>query len=555
MFKLYNLSHKFLFFIVVIHTLSSCASGAGKQLEGGAKDLVAPKPDSLRSTRNFQTNFTKQAINLVFNEWVVLENANAQVSVSPPLEKKPTVKLNGKTVVFQFDKDEKLRENATYSINFGESVKDLTEGNKAALRFVFSTGAVIDSLKFAGKVVDAFTQEPVENALFMLYDNFSDSVVRKERPFYFAKTNKQGFCEIENVRQGTFKAFALVDTDLNFKYSTPNEKIGFLKEKVVVTNKDLKDTLNNNAVTILLSETRKKMQLLDKTSGSYGQVKLIFSQNPKDISLTWQDKKQRILKEIDGDTLRVWYDNTVAESWKIFVLDKDTVTVKSLSREDFFKKNKLNLMGVVSTGGRGKAIASENTATVIANKKHELKFNLPIVKIDTSKIILREDSSLISLKINALSDSMSRRKVNISHKWQDNKKYNLLLLPGAITDFYGNTNDSIKQKISIAKVKDFGDINVVLTKLDSKNDYIVQVLDQSNVMIAEKIVKKSANSKLNFATLSPTKYKIRIITDENKNGRWDGCDYDNQLFPETVLIKELEDLKANWELETEVEIK
>jgi hypothetical protein len=296
------------------------------------------------------------------------------------------------------------------------------------------------------------------------------------------------------------------------------------------------------------------MQLLDKISSNYGQTKLLFSQKPKETSITWQDNKQRILKEIDGDTLRVWYDNTVAEPWKIFALDKDTITVKSLSREDFFKKNKLNLMGAPSVGGRGKAIAVENSVSVIANKAHELKFNFPIVKIDTSKIILREDSTTISLKINAKSDSTNSRKAIFAYPWKDDKKYNLLLLPGAITDFYGNVNDSIKQKINIAKVKDFGDINVSLTQLDLKNDYIVQLLDQSNVMIIEKIIKKSAKNKVVFNTLSPAKYKIRIITDENKNGRWDGCDYDNQLFPEAVLIKELDDLKANWELETEIEM-
>jgi len=103
-----------------------------------------------------------------------------------------------------------LRENATYTINFGEAVQDLTEGNAVPdMRFVFSTGDQIDSLELSGTVMDALTRAPAKDVYVMLYENTADTVVRTERPFYFGKTNDQGTYKIQNLRAGTFKIFAL----------------------------------------------------------------------------------------------------------------------------------------------------------------------------------------------------------------------------------------------------------------------------------------------------------------------------------------------------------
>jgi hypothetical protein len=65
----------YLFFIVLF--LAACANKV--PLQGGSKDEIAPKPDSLRSTPSFQTNFQKQPIELTFNEWVILDNAETQI--------------------------------------------------------------------------------------------------------------------------------------------------------------------------------------------------------------------------------------------------------------------------------------------------------------------------------------------------------------------------------------------------------------------------------------------------------------------------------------------
>ncbi len=536
---------KFRYFFVFscIFLLGCAVQGA---LDGGAVDKQAPKIDSLKSSPNFVTKFEKKAIKLTFDEWIVLENPQNQVVVSPPLSEKIDLKLNGKTVEFNFGKNEILRPNATYTINFGESIKDLTAGNKAEIRYVFSTGDVIDSLKIKAQIINSFTREPMENVLFMLYDKLEDSVVVKERPFYFSKSDKIGFCEIQNVRKGIFKAFALEDGNINYKYDLAAEKIGFLTQNI-----DSQDSTKGKIYTIEISETPKKLQLLDKITSTYGQAKLIFSQEAKNINVTWEDKNQRILRENDGDTLRIWYDNKTPDAWKIFVL-KDTVKLKNLSREDFLKKSKLQLSNNVKSS-RGNKFSTESTS-VIPGKPFTNNWNFPIVKIDTSKIKCVEDSTKKILPISATIDSLSARKINFKAKWTEGKNYTLTFLPGAVIDFFEQKNDTLREKLWTEKRKDYGDLTVNYVNFQAKSQYLVQLATESGALIEEKKVRNSEKGKVVFNVLSPIKYKVRIVTDNNKNGKWDGSDYFKNTQAEPIFIKVLEELKPNWELETDIDI-
>ena len=217
-------------------TLLLCACARQGTPTGGPKDTTPPKVDTITSTRNFSTRFSGRRIELVFDEWVTLSDVGAQVVVSPTLPKRPEVKLKGKKVIVELPEEDTLRPNTTYTINFGTAVKDLHEGNPAEnLRFVFSTGDYLDSLTVSGFVFDAFSGEPVDKISVMLYETRADSAVRKERPYYFARTNKTGQFSIQNVRPGNFKVAAIDDTSGDLKWDGQNERIGFPDAMLSVT--------------------------------------------------------------------------------------------------------------------------------------------------------------------------------------------------------------------------------------------------------------------------------------------------------------------------------
>ena len=72
---------------------------------------------------DFHPDQTKKSIELYFNEWIKVENAQKQIVVSPPLQHSPTIVPKGKGVTITLDPREKLLANTTYTINFYKAIK------------------------------------------------------------------------------------------------------------------------------------------------------------------------------------------------------------------------------------------------------------------------------------------------------------------------------------------------------------------------------------------------------------------------------------------------
>ena len=50
------------------------------------------------------------------------------------------------------------------------------------------------------------------------------------------------------------------------------------------------------------------------------------------------------------------------------------------------------------------------------------------------------------------------------------------------------------------------------------------------------------------------KYKLKVIEDTNVNRRWDTGNYDTKSQPERIFWKKIEGLRADWEVESELDI-
>lgn len=292
------ISRKFIFAAFAACSLFACARQGSPT--GGPKDTDPPKVDTTSSTRNFSTRFSERRIELAFNEWVTLSDVGTQVVISPPLAKRPEITLKGKKVIVELDEKDTLRDNTTYTINFGTAVKDLHEGNPAKdLRFVFSTGDFLDSLTIRGIVSDAFTGEPIDNVSVMLYDNLSDSVVRKEKPYYFARTDKSGQYNIQNVRAGAFKVAAIEDASGDLKWDGQNERIGF-PDSLLHLNDSTSGLLN-----FRLFRSQPKFRLFDSKTLRYGLVKLAFTATPDTVTVRTETPDVRFLTKHVHDTLLI----------------------------------------------------------------------------------------------------------------------------------------------------------------------------------------------------------------------------------------------------------
>ena len=110
---------------------------------GGPKDLDSP---ILINTvpENKVLNFEGSEIVLEFDEYIKEENLLTQLMITPNLSDPYKYQINRNQIKLSFE--EPFDSATTYTFNFREGIKDITEGNVPPnLKFVFSTGTFLDS--------------------------------------------------------------------------------------------------------------------------------------------------------------------------------------------------------------------------------------------------------------------------------------------------------------------------------------------------------------------------------------------------------------------------
>ena len=222
---------KYLFLCIGLLLTALCAQRCANAVAptGGPKDNTPPRVVEAVPV-NQSVNFSGKKIEITFDEYITLENANQNVLISPPLSEKPDIKLKNKTVVVKFK--ETLAPNTTYTINFGSSIKDLHEGNQFKdYVYSFSTGDHIDTLSIAGKVLSADDKKPVGDVYVSLYaanqENL-DSLPLTTKPNYITKTDKEGNFRLAGLADNKYLVFALKDLNSNLYFDLPNEEVAFL---------------------------------------------------------------------------------------------------------------------------------------------------------------------------------------------------------------------------------------------------------------------------------------------------------------------------------------
>jgi hypothetical protein len=529
-----NPLHRYILYILFISFWGiQCAQPAPPQ--GGPKDEQPPVIDTEKSLENYQTNFTIQDIEIYFNEYIDVRDVFKQVIVSPPLDNLPKVTAKLKRLKFEFPEGQELKENTTYTINFGSSIRDFTEGNTLKdFRFVFSTGDFIDSLEMSGSVVNAFDGNDEEGVVVMLYDNFNDSIVYQEKPYYFATTDKNGKFEFQNLRSDTFKIFALKDGNLNYIYDAETESIGFLDDKIIVNDSSV------NQLELELFLPIQKTKILQRNVGNYGIASTLFNKPPKEITYELIGDVDQHYSRIDKDSLILYYQLPGNNSAKMVVKEGsdiiDTLNLNSRGRQKFLDNASLIL------GGSNLSKA----ASLPANLELELNLNHPVLDVVDSLFILKDTSGLIQpLKIEI--DSVEKRQIRVKADWKKGDEYSLQILPQGIVDYFGLTHDTINTKIRIKDELVYGKIILTVDSLDIRYNYILE-LKMDKKWVGEEIIVKDSVQILTFDKQEPGSYSVRIIEDRNSNGRWDPGDYLKKEQSEQIFSKNIGDLRENWEM-------
>ena len=516
-------------FILLALTVIGCAKRG--YITGGLKDTIAPV---LKTSfpKNLSVNFKGKEINLTFDEYVKLKNLNKQLIISPPLKYNPEVSPLTPSKIINIKIKDTLQENTTYSFNFGQSIEDNNEGNPYnQFKYIFSTGNYIDSLKVGGTIKDALNKKEDSFVSVMLYevnDKFNDSVIYKTVPRYITNTlDSLKTFKIENVKAGKYLLIAMKDANSNNKFNPKDDKIGFRKQLVTIPNDSLFDLKLFKEV--LAFKTVKPFQ----TTGN--KLILGYEGNPKNMKVVLK-KGNEIIPTIvtqfpSKDSVQVWYKPIKADSLNLAVANENynkSYTFKKTEQ----KKDTLSFSPKSSLG-----LSKLDQFTIYSTR--------PLVKFDESKIkVIDKDS--VNVKFTTSYDIYKQELIFDIPK-EPLQSYKFQLLPGALTDYLGQKNDTLSYKVNTRNTTDYGNLRVNLSNVKQFPVIVQLTNDRGDVVTSEFLDKVNF---VDFMFLEPAKYTLRVIYDANGNKEWDSGNFLERRQPEEVIYfpKEI-DVRSNWDVD------
>ena len=203
---------------------------------GGPKDSLPPYLIAARPIDSATNVFPKEIL-VGFNEYITSTSIQENLIISPTLKNIPLIDARLNTIKIRIT--DTLLNNTTYSIQFGNAIKDVNEGNILKnFTYVFSTGASLDTGKINGKVILAENGRVDSSLLVILQPAEKDSAIFKERPNYYTKLNGKGEFGFNFLPKGAYNIFVLPN-DYSKKYDDSTKLFAFLDSAIrIETTKD-----------------------------------------------------------------------------------------------------------------------------------------------------------------------------------------------------------------------------------------------------------------------------------------------------------------------------
>jgi hypothetical protein len=523
-------------FLCVFLLASACATV--EKPDGGPKDTTPPKAIAA-SPADSTVCFNNNRIVIEFNEFVKLNSPTNQVLINPFPKEKPELTVQGKKVRI-FLKDS-LIPNTTYHIFFGNAIQDITENNSASgLEYVFSTGHVLDSCTLKGFAGDAFTNKFTDKAWVMLYKNLSE--FRDTMPIYIAHVNNIGAYTFRNLAPGTYYICALEDNNSNFKFDLPDENIAFLNKPIVLSPENHSvDSVNM----YLFAEQPKDQKHLKTEMTHYHTVRSSFRLPMNNPEITILNKA--------GNTSYNW--NREKDTVLFYIKGKDADSLKYIIRDGQFcdtLAQGLNIKGRVKNFATdtilkiGSSAVSEKFA---AGDKFFIIGTVPLESWDTSKIICSVNKDTVPAVFKKDDETGNRWKLNYEIKPGDNCI--LIINKGAVTDIFGFKNDSTRFSFRMVPADELGTMEISLMNLPGKPLLFSATGKEKNYSL----VVEPEDETIAIENIFPGEYELKIVVDENEDGKWTPGEFSKQLQPEKVftlprpvLVKKGFESKVSWNL-------
>lgn len=520
------------FCIIIFMCFAFYGCGTQGSLVGGPKDSIPPTVIKMLP-KNYTTNFKEDKIEIEFDEFFKIENQAKEFSVSPEFEIQPTLKVKKKILEISFQ--DSLEKNTTYTLNFGKSIADINESNHIKnFTYVFSTGPKLDSLSLSGKVTNAKSGLAEIEAVVMIYALNRDTVFGKKKASIYTTTDSSGNYRLNNLREDTYRIYAIKEQNGDKIYQQATDEVGFLKDSIVLnankTNVDLQVFKEDAAV----------FRVNDRKLNNDGSIFLSLNQRLKKPGITIiepgaLDANKLVKFNQTNDSLKLWLKDMSFDSLKVSISDEGKAldTIKfSRGKKDVYTRT------IVATDNLEEQLLNPN-------KPLRLTFNLPVENVDLTKITLTEDSISRS-GISITRDSLDFLSYVIRYPWVAKRDYEISFAEGAFTGIFNSKSKAFTKNLKLNSKDNYGTLNLKVLTTDKGKQYILQVIDEKENIISTSSLQNDTT--LTFTNYKAGKYFVRIIYDANKNGKWDTGNLKSRTFPEKIHNEPKElSIKANWD--------
>ncbi len=548
---------------------SACANRVPPS--GGPKD--EDPPNLIGSIpKNGNTNVKTTEITLLFDELVVTKNIKKELLITPRIDFDYDYTIKKNTVIISLE--EPLDSATTYTFNFRKSIVDITEANPAEdLVIAFSTGSILDTLEINGNVNDLYTESPIENLVVGLYKAEDTLNLFNSPPYYLAQTDKAGNYLFRNLKPAEYIINAFVDGNNNLICDSEREQYAFTDSAIKLDSTISADTLKLHALnidTLELKRTRNSGQYFVAVVSKYitklelkakndSTLWYTLDKDHKEIKIynTFYIKDSLLVKLLMKDSLDIETTNTIYVKFPKSERKYDEFKIELSELELFPEKQTLSFK--INTSKPSRLVSSDSISIKLDT--------LSIIPFDSVWSIIKNANStefeFTNYLPKAYLDSIhtpseakgkrdiSRMKILEAPAKKESKttpsySYSLQIPFGSFQSIEQDSSSRIEETLTPKYAKDFG---ILMGNINTNNThYFIQLLDKNYKVIKE----ISQAKKYNFKNIPPGDYRIRILIDSNKNGKWDiGNILLNQLPEPIIIYKNSEGIskttiRANW---------
>lgn len=539
---------------------------------GGPRDTIPP---ILLETNpiNGSINYKEQEFTLSFSEFIKADKIQQQLIITPRTENKYKTTIKKNTVILKFE--DPFEDSTTYNFNFADGITDITESNPAVnLSLAFSTGNFIDSLSIQGEVIDLFKQEEAKGYLVGLYPTTDSLDYFVHKPTYFTTTNDSGKFKLNYLKSGIYKLLVFNDDNRNVTFDPETEPHGFIKDSILL---DSSIQLVKPIATLL--QNIKPINFINsRPTGPY--IELKYSKTIDNYNIEPKNIKHSLTGE-SKDVIRIYKSEktVIGDSISIISIVYDSLNNSSIDtiKTAFIESNR-KLSDFSFSAIPSDSYLSDTYSLSIA-------FNKPVYIFDSTKIYFKKDSLFketidselewndnhTHLSLNTTFNRLQLIDTIRSLQPKDTSKAKIIdarVRPGQerpgqkqkslppielILDtatFVSIENDSSQLyslKIPLEESTAYGTIK--LTCNTDKKSFIVQLLNGS-----QKVMYSSRDMKdITFQKVSPAKYFIRVLIDNNEDGKWSAGNLLLNSIPEDIYLHDEETVvRENWVLEIDI---